>query len=422
MKGFSDMFLNRQRALELMQRCQLDALIASSPVNVTYFTGYHCWLDSLFKEYMVRPGASDQLLLSFAVFTRDGRMILVVNPVFAVNTIELSVDRIETFGAEFRDSAGSEQNLPSEFQSLDQVLRNASHLSNAVDALVNALKKEGLQNGCLGLDTELLSENTKQVIAEKTPKAQFKDCNNLIRLVRMVKSQIELEHLSKAAEINEQAGFESLAQLSRVSSVREASIFFRKRLGELGADFDHFTFGLKGMGIATETDYILQAGDVLYVDFGCIWGHYFSDTGCTLTVGQPSPQLAEKYEGLRDALKLGAEMLRPGTNSSSVQATIIEALKERIGSTNAFPEGHGLGLEVRDYPIIVPDTGLRIQDECIDEPADLPLEENMVINLEGCIFISAIGSLNIEKTFVITENASQPLVRQNRASPFAVGT
>ena len=85
------MFLNRLRALELMQRCQLYALIASSPVNVTYFTGYHCWLDSLMKEYMVSPGASDQLLLSFAVFTRDGKVILVFNSVFAVNAIELSL-------------------------------------------------------------------------------------------------------------------------------------------------------------------------------------------------------------------------------------------------------------------------------------------------------------------------------------------
>jgi Xaa-Pro dipeptidase len=414
------MFLNRQRALELMQHCQLDAIIASSPVNVTYFTGYHCWLDSLMKEYMVRPGASDQLLLSFAVFTRDGRIILVVRSVFAVNTIELSVDRIETFGGEFRDSAASGYNLPSEFKSLDKVLRKSSNFPNAVDALANTLKKEGLQNGCLGLDTELLSENRKRVIVEKVPKAQFKGCNNLIRLVRMVKSQTELEHLSKAAEINEIAGFESFAQLNTACSLQEANKFFRKRLGELGADFDHYTFGLKGMGIANEPGYILQPGDVLYADFGCTWGHYFSDTGCTLAVGQPSQSLTEKYEGLRDALESGAEMLRPGTNSSSVQAAMMEAIKERIGSTNASPEGHGLGLEVRDYPIIVPDTGLRIQDECVDEPANLPLEQNMVINLEGSFFISAVGSLNIEKTFVITENASRPLVRQNRTSPFVI--
>jgi len=57
----------------------------------------------------------------------------------------------------------------------------------------------------------------------------------------------------------------------------------------------------------------------------------------------------------------------------------------RHGITACFPHGHGLGLELRDYPIIVPDTGLRISDDCVDLPADLPLEPGMVINLEVLI-------------------------------------
>ena len=130
--------------------------------------------------------------------------------------------------------------------------------------------------------------------------------------------------------------------------------------------------------------------------------------------------IEEKYEVLQESLKSGEELLKPGTNSSSVKAAMVEVIEERIGSTNASPEGHGLGLEVRDYPIIASDADLRIQDECIDEAADLLLEQNMVINLEGSIFISAVGSLNIEKTFVITKGASRPLVSQNRDRPFVV--
>jgi Xaa-Pro aminopeptidase len=209
-------------------------------------------------------------------------------------------------------------------------------------------------------------------------------------------------------------------RLGPTSSIQEANVFFRMRLGEFRADFDHYTFALKGMGIANEPDYILQPGDMFYVDFGCKWGHYFSDTGCTLTVGQPTQLLAEKYEVLQEAIKSGEDLLKPGTKSSLVKAAMNKVINERTGCTNASPEGHGLGLEVRDYPIIAPDTGLRIQDECIDESADIQLEQNTVINLEGSFFISGIGSLNIEKTFVITENANRPLIKQDRTSPFVI--
>ena len=55
------MLFNSQRAGEQMRRCGLDALIATSAVNVTYFTDYFCWMDPLFKEYMSAPGASSHL-------------------------------------------------------------------------------------------------------------------------------------------------------------------------------------------------------------------------------------------------------------------------------------------------------------------------------------------------------------------------
>jgi hypothetical protein len=47
------MLLHRQRATAFMRQCCVDALVATSPVNITYFSDYACWLDPLFKEYMM---------------------------------------------------------------------------------------------------------------------------------------------------------------------------------------------------------------------------------------------------------------------------------------------------------------------------------------------------------------------------------
>ena len=88
------------------------------------------------------------------------------------------------------------------------------------------------------------------------------------------------------------------------------------------------------------------------------------------------------------------------------------------GVTASFPHGHGLGLEVRDYPILVSNNGLRIQDDCVDISSDLIIEVDMVINLEASISCPGAYSLHREQSFLVTPKGSQSLVSQERGSPF----
>src|SRR4029077_9759414 len=163
----------------------------------------------------------------------------------------------------------------------------------------------------------------------------------------------------------------------------------------------HFSFSLNGLGICTEPDYKFRAQDVLFIDYGCIFSSYFSDTGTTLVFSDLRPELAKRYDALQSCFKAGAEAMRPGVKASAVQKAMSDALKEH-GVTNSFPHGHGLGLEVRDYPILVPSNGLEIRDECIAVDSDLPMEVGMVNNLEAPLFMPMAGALQIEKTFVVT--------------------
>jgi Xaa-Pro dipeptidase len=146
--------------------------------------------------------------------------------------------------------------------------------------------------------------------------------------------------------------------------------------------------------------------------------HYFSDTAATLAVNGISPLLLEKYKALRSCMDAGASMMRPGIKSSQIQAAMIEALREH-GITASFPHGHGIGMEIRDYPIIVPDNGLRIQDDCVNIASDLPMEEGMVNNLEACVFLPMVGAVTIEESLVVGPNGVQKLVPQDRRFPFA---
>jgi len=108
--------------------------------------------------------------------------------------------------------------------------------------------------------------------------------------------------------------------------------------------------------------------------------------------------------------------MRPGVRGSAVHHAMADQLAARR-ITAVYPHGHGLGLELRDYPILVPDTGLRIADDCVDLPADLELEPGMVINLEAAVFVPGVASIEVEITTLVTETGARPFVPQERSIP-----
>ena len=412
------MLFNRTRAQEYMRRCGVDALVATSPVNITYFSDYRCWIDPLFKAYMMAPGApSDpEPTAAYAIFPLEGEPALVASPTFAVNASDLWVQDVHIFGDHGLDDSLPLPALSDAEQRIFDILHRPQDSATPTDALLSVLKERGLTDARIGIELEGLSPNAKNAIEVGLPKAQIKDCSNLIRLIRMVKTEDELSRLIRSAEISETAAMEALALARSGQSIADVVQYYRQQIAKEGADFDHFAFGVRGLGLATEPNYILTDDDILYVDFGCIYEGCFSDSGTTLTMREPSAILIERHRALRECVEAGVEEMTPGANASAAQAAMWKTLNAR-GITASSPHGHGLGLEVRDYPIIVADNGQRIHDGCVDVPSDLPLEVDMVLNLEAMISMPGVGSLHIEKSFLVTPSGSHPLIPQDRTRP-----
>ena len=414
------MLFNRARAIEYMREYGLDVLVATSPVNITYFTDYYCWIDPLFKEYMMVPGASANLAQAYAVFPLEGEPALVVNPLFAANTADLWVKDLHIFGSAGLDDSLPAGELPRSLLRFQELLQAPHDNATPTDALLSILNQRGLTDARIGLEMEGLPPETNELIRRALPGASLRNCADLIRMIRMVKSAEEIQRLTRSAEINEQAAMETLAIARPGRPVSEMADHYRALAAQMGADFDHFAFGVRGLGMTTETNYQLAADDVLYVDYGCIYRYCFSDSGTTLAMGELPGELSERHAALRAGMDAGEEALRPGAKASTVADAMVAALHDR-GITASFPHGHGVGLEVRDYPVLVPDNGLRIKDDCVDLPSDLTLEADMVLNLEAPLFMPGVGSLHIEQSYVVTPQGSRPLVEQQRRRPVVIG-
>jgi Xaa-Pro dipeptidase len=409
---------NATRAKQYMRELNLDALVATTSVNVRYFSGYSCWMDSLFKEYMMRPGAPRKLAQpSYAVFPIDGAPALIIKSLMAVNALDLEISDLRLYGESGVDySLLSSPGAGIETRFL-MLLRDTPRSETAIDALAACLRDRRLDDTNVGVEMEGLPSEEQAALSRALPQARFRDCTDLIRYVRAVKTQEEIRLLTNAAEIAEQAAMESLAMARVGGRASDLVHHFQLRLVEQGAIFDHFSFSLDGLGICQDLGRAFRADDVIYVDFGCIFSPYFSDSGTTLAFSDLSPEMARRYGALQSCIAAGAHAMRPGVKASAIQETMNEVLKES-GIVEAFPHGHGMGLELRDYPILVPANGLRIRDDCIDIDSDLTMEEGMVNNLEAPLFLPLAGSLHIERSFVVGADGSHELCRQDRTHPY----
>ena len=412
------MLFNKTRTQEYMRRCGVDVLVATSPVNITYFSDYRCWIDPLFKAYMMAPGvpSDPEPTAAYAIFPLEAEPALVASPTFAVNASDLWVRDVHVFGDHGLDDSLPLGNLSDAEQRIFDVLHRPQDSTTPTDALLSVLTARGLTDARIGIEMEGLSPRAKVALETGLPKAQIKDCSNLIRLIRMVKTEDELTRLIRSAEISETAAMEALALARPGQPIADVVQHYRQQIAKDGADFDHFAFGVRGLGLATEPNYILTHDDILYVDFGCIYEGCFSDSGTTLTMREPSAVLIERHRALRECVEAGVEKMTPGAKASAAQAAMWGTLNAH-GITASSPHGHGLGLEVRDYPIIVADNGQRIHDDCVDVPSDLPLEVDMVLNLEAMISMPGVGSLHIEKSFLVTPSGSRPLIPHDRTRP-----
>ena len=400
------------RTLEEMRASGMDVLVGASPATLADLAGYRNWIDPLFREYMMRPGGSSATEQALAVLSAEGEVSLLVSAEMAANATGTSADRVVVWGT----AEGAPRDLPAGFDKVAEAFGRPRRATRT-EALLALLDGAGA-TARIGAEREALSAAAWEALAAGGRRAG--DCTNLLRLGRMVKSPAQIAMLQRAAEAAEYAAAEALALACVGSSWRELTDLYRMKLAEHGADLDHFSGSPTGFGLATEADYRLPERGSMYFDHGCRLRSWFSDTGHTIAFGPPDDACRQRQAAVRDAVAAGAEQLAPGKPASAAAEAMRQALD--AAGLSGFPHGHGIGLEVRDYPIVVPDTGLRIADDFVSRPADLALEAGMVLNLESAVWAADVSSVHCERSFVIAGGGCRPLADQPRDEPLSISS
>ncbi|HHW13765.1 MAG TPA: M24 family metallopeptidase, partial [Firmicutes bacterium] len=178
----------------------------------------------------------------------------------------------------------------------------------------------------------------------------------LVEELRLIKDEEEIALLRQAAALAD-AGFDFLLDFLRPGRTeREVGLeleFFLRRQGASAAGFDFIVAsGPRGSlphGVAS--DRVLNAGELVTVDYGCFFGGYTSDITRTVAVGEVPERWRTIYEVVRQAQEVGVAAVRPGRTGAEVDGE-ARAVIERAGFGEAFGHGlgHGVGREIHEAP------------------------------------------------------------------------
>lgn len=163
----------------------------------------------------------------------------------------------------------------------------------------------------------------------------------------------------------------------------------------------------------------LQAGDVLSLDFGLVWGGYFADTAFTVAVGEVSKEVRELLRVTEEALELGIAAARPGNRVGDIGHAIQQfAEAHQKGLVYEFV-GHGIGRALHERPAIPnfgkPNSGTLLKAGmaiCIEPMLTLGSGKTRLLD-DGWAAVTADGSLaaHFEHTILITEQGPEVLTR-----------
>lgn len=286
---------------------------------------------------------------------------------------------------------------------------------------------EGLQlvkwesKGMAAMIQELLVEDKKiQIILEDDMNlAQYmkltevcKNCafalgSKWIQKPRMVKDAEELAKLEQAEYIGDAAFTHILDVLKPGVSEREIALeleFFMKKQGASKLSFDTIVAsGANGsMPHAQVTDRVLQSGDFVTMDFGCVYQGYCSDMTRTVAIGTPTDEMKKVYQIVLDANLRAMEQIEAGKRCNEIDAVARDYIREQgYGEYFGHGLGHGVGLDIHEEP--------RFSPKC-----DVITQENMVITDEPGIYLPGQFGVRIEDLVVVKENGYQKLSQSEK--------
>ncbi|MEG0628706.1 MAG: Xaa-Pro peptidase family protein [Enterococcus sp.] len=336
----------------LMEKAVIDAYLVTSPANIRYLTNFTGTAGMAF------------ITLDQAFFITDFRYI------------EQASEQI-------------------------QGMTIIQHQGDIITELLKLMESESVN--VLGFEDAVMTYADYSIF-EEVIDAELAPASGLIEKLREQKDEGEIAIIEKACAIADE-GFDHVLKMIRPGmteiEVANQLDFYMRSLGASGTSFETIVAsGARSAlphGVASEK--MIKQGDLITLDFGCVYQGYVSDITRTFAIGDPGQQLKDIYQIVLEAQKKVLEVAQVGVTGSQLDAVARDFISEAgYGEAFGHSTGHGIGMEIHEGPNIS-----RSNDE--------PLMEGNVITDEPGIYLAGLGGVRIEDDLVILAEGNRILTQ-----------
>jgi Xaa-Pro aminopeptidase len=358
------------RAQALMREQGLAALLLTTEPEIRYFTGFL----TRFWESPTRPW--------FLVVPADGAPVAVIPAIGEALMRKTWITDVRTWPSPAPD--------------------------DGVSLLADALRESGGNSGRIGVpsgpETVLrMPLASFDVIKSRLAGLEFGGDAGIIRQLRMIKSEAEIDKIRRACRIGD-AAFGRVEEIASPGRPLE-EVFRRFQMLCLEHGADHVAYLAGGAGPNGYDDVIspagptpLRSGDVLMLDTGVVWDGYFCDFDRNFAMGSSSAAVTRAHKQLVAASEAAFAAIRPGITAAELKAVMMASIVSDGGTPSGGRFGHGLGMQLTEWPSLI-------------EHDHTVVEENMVLTLEPCVDLGGGTILVHEENVRVTATGGERLTR-----------
>ncbi|MDR3337197.1 MAG: M24 family metallopeptidase [Treponema sp.] len=393
---------SKERTAKILEKYDLDLLIATSPVNVSYTSGLPLYQSAENPILLSLNNMYPHITLIRRGHEGDGALIHWV--------LYRSVPRFSWL----KDAVGIKSQR------------------EAQTALAAKLKEWGFAGKKAGVESTA-PKFVLDVLNDPALKVQVCDGDKAFLDMRVIKTDAEVALIEKATLITEQAIDKTIAALHEGITDFEMIEIAKKAFLEYGAGgWDHVTMNIgdsdpeaPGIGRA------VKKGEIIRLDFGAVYKGYVADVNKHVVIGEAPPKAKQLVDDLIDLQHYIEVRVKPGVNMRCLSDEALAYYKESVTDNFFFQLGQSDKVDLKELSLesvnlynhvitenlafsVAHSIGMQCEEQHlfgVFESLDEPFEKNMVFEIEAwAIYEGAL--VGVEDCYVVTDSGCRKMTTQ----------
>ena len=238
----------------------------------------------------------------------------------------------------------------------------------------------------------------------KEVEAEFVPASDLLTELRAVKDADELAAMREAQRVTDEALLEILNFIRPGLTESEVAARLTYIMARKGAERNSFdpivACGPNGSKPhAVPGPDVIQNGQFVTMDFGCVVNGYCSDMTRTVAVGKPSEEMEKVYNIVLQAQLAGIAAAHAGVTGKEVHEAGAKVIEDAgYGEYFGHGFGHSLGIEIHEDP------GFHTRN-------DKPIPAGALLSAEPGIYLPGRFGVRIEDVIMLTEGGCIDITR-----------